>query len=221
MWPEPRSSLLNATLDGKLECFLTYSQVFMATFLQWIASLGWDSRAKWLMTCAQTLPLGSQSWSSFQLDAGRSRHSHRVLVLWKSAGFFTVSNLSLRICMAEPPRHGACFPDQHISHRSLASAYWMNETNKWRTDWMDVCEKKKSVNESKNEYISESGNGGTHWALVDSPDIQEPCLQNQPLGSCITIFINTSFFITSTICPLERHLKLITGDKSIVPFTFM
>lgn len=29
---------------------------------------------------------------------------------------------------------------------------------------MDVCEKKKkkSVNESMNEYISESGNGGTH-----------------------------------------------------------
>ena len=103
------------------------------------------------MTCAQTLPLGSQSWSSFQLEAGRSRHSHRVLTLWKSAGFFTVSNLSLRICMTESPRDGACFPDQHTSHRSLSSAYWMNQTNKWRSDWMDVCEKK--VSERKHQWI--------------------------------------------------------------------
>lgn len=103
------------------------------------------------MTCAQTLPFDSQSRSWFQLDAGRSRHFPRVLTLWKSAGFFTVSNLSLRIRMAEPPRDGACFPDLHISHRGLASDYWMSKTNKWRSDWMDVCGKK--VSEWKHEWI--------------------------------------------------------------------
>ena len=43
------------------------------------------------------------------------------------------------------------------------------------------------MKERMNEYISELWNEETYWALKDSPDIQETCLQDKPLWNCTEI----------------------------------
>lgn len=120
-----------------------------------------------------------QFWSSSWM-LGAAPH-HRPHILWKSAGFFTVSILSLSIHSAGPPRDGSCSPVLHIGHQGHSKGLW----NQWMNEEINggVCEQisKWMCCWINNKLIRDWGRPIEHQ---NTAVVQGAWLQDQPLESC-------------------------------------